>query len=272
MKNRYESFDELKKRQREQQKELKEAEDEMRKRIDEQKERLAQEQKVDGMSKEEQAEMLKRLENQLEALEHGRLAEQQRQKLSLQQKLAARRAKNAKNKKGKAKEEAKKKEEEQKAKEQTLEDGLKGMFGRAATLVLGDHEDDDSELIKRLRSWKDAKKVADEKKFMEQLASSEVNLGENEIKILVLKLMQVEKLLREVRKKKKRQAIKADDHGFGRDITRNGSRTSKAGFGSRNATRVGTMRSGAGDNSLSRRQSARPDNVRSSLDKNSSQY
>lgn len=60
--------------------------------------------------------------------------------------------------------------------------------------------------MERLRAWKKFKQVTEERKFMEQLASSEVDLGENEIKILVLKLMQVEKLLREVRKKKKRQA------------------------------------------------------------------
>ena len=126
--------------------------------------------------------------------------------MNVQQRLAARKAKNARNNKGKKQAEEKKKVEEQKAKEQTLEDGLKGMFGRAGTLILEDHDDDDSELVKRLKAWKLAKRAADEKKFMEQLASSEVDLGENEIKILVLKLMQVEKLLREVRKKKKRQA------------------------------------------------------------------
>lgn len=150
--------------------------------------------------------MLDKLEKQLEVLEHGRLAEQQRQNMNVQQRLAARKAKNTRNNKGKKQAEEKKKVEEQKAKEQTLEDGLKGMFGRAGTLILEDHEDDDSELVKRLKAWKLAKRAADEKKFMEQLASSEVDLGENEIKILVLKLMQVEKLLREVRKKKKRQA------------------------------------------------------------------
>jgi len=53
LKNRYDSFDELRKRQREQQKELMEAEAEMRGRIEAQKERLAQDQKVEGMTKEE---------------------------------------------------------------------------------------------------------------------------------------------------------------------------------------------------------------------------
>jgi len=76
LKNRYESFEELKKRQREQQKELEHAENEMRDRIEDQKKRLAEEQKVEGMSIEEQREMLKRLENQLEYNEQGRLNEQ----------------------------------------------------------------------------------------------------------------------------------------------------------------------------------------------------
>jgi len=87
-----------------------------------------------------------------------------------------------------------------------MEASLQGMFKRQGTLILQDHDDDDSELIRRLRAWKTAKKTADDQKFMGEIAKAEVNLDENEIKILVLKLMQVEKLLREIRKKKKRQA------------------------------------------------------------------
>lgn len=253
----------------------------MRTRIDAQKERLAQEQKVEGMSPEERAEMLEKLESQLEALEHGRLAEAQRQKTNLQQRLAARRAKNARNNKGKKKAAEKKKEEEKQAKEQSLADGLKGMFGRAGTLVLGDHEDDDSELMRRLRAWKVAKKAADEKSLMQTLASATVDLGQDEIKILVLKLMQVEKLLREVRKKKKRQALLADG---GMDSARPRSKIQKLGVGSRNATRVGSMRTagatgaGFGDQSTLRKNSAKADRshgvdpaARSSYDR-TSQY
>lgn len=56
----------------------------MRARIDAQKQKLAEENLIEGMSKEDQQEMLKKLEVQLEALEHGRLSEQTRQKMHLQ--------------------------------------------------------------------------------------------------------------------------------------------------------------------------------------------
>lgn len=102
--------------------------------------------------------MLKKLENQLETLEHGRLAEQQRQKHNLQQRLAARKAKNARNKTAKAKiEEVKKqKEEEEAATRDELQDGVNDLFKRRGTIVL---QDDDSELVRRLRAWRQAKKA-----------------------------------------------------------------------------------------------------------------
>ena len=203
MKNRYDSFDELKKRQKEQQKELAEAEEEMRARIDAQKERLAQENKVEGMSKEEQQEMLKKLEVQLESLEMGRMAEAARQKLNLQQRLAARKAKNARTKRAKDKMEEQKKIEE-KAQEEKIGSGIGGLFERRGTLVLSDN--DNSLLAQRLRAWKKAKKAKDEEKLIAEIATKDVNMDENEIKILVLKLMQVEKLLKELRRKKKKQA------------------------------------------------------------------
>jgi len=43
-----------------------------------------------------------------------------------------------------------------------MEESLKGMFERKGTLILQDHDDDDTELMKRLRAWKDANKAANE--------------------------------------------------------------------------------------------------------------
>jgi hypothetical protein len=111
---------------------------------------------VEGLSIEEQKEMLKKLEAQLELNEHGQLAEAQKQKANLNQRLAARRAKNAKNKKGKEKKEEQKQVEaaKEKEKEKNMEQSLKGMFERKSTLILQDHDNDNSELMKRLRAWK----------------------------------------------------------------------------------------------------------------------
>jgi len=43
--------------------------------------------------------------------------------------------------------------------------------------------------MKRLRAWKIAKKNADEKKFQAKLQQCEVDLNENETKIMILKLL-----------------------------------------------------------------------------------
>ena len=74
----------------------------------------------------------------MELNEHGILAEAQRQKTNLNQRLAARRARNAKNKKGKDKKEEQKQVEaaKEKEKEKDMEQSLKGMFERKGTLIL----------------------------------------------------------------------------------------------------------------------------------------
>jgi len=171
------------------------------------------------------------LENQLETLEHGRLAEQQRQKHNLQQRLAARKAKNARNKTAKAKiEEVKKqKEEEEAATRDELQDGVNDLFKRRGTIVL---QDDDSELVRRLRAWRQAKKAHQEKVLLAEVATKQVDLDENEIKILVLKLMQVERMMREIRKKKKRQAQLAEANKIAKVGT----------FGSRAGGRNGSLK------------------------------
>lgn len=171
------------------------------------------------------------MENQLETLEHGRLAEQQRQKHNLQQRLAARKAKNARNKTAKAKiEEVKKqKEEEEAATRDELQDGVNDLFKRRGTIVL---QDDDSELVRRLRAWRQAKKAHQEKVLLAEVATKQVDLDENEIKILVLKLMQVERMMREIRKKKKRQAQLAEANKIAKVGT----------FGSRAGGRNGSLK------------------------------
>lgn len=78
--------------------------------------------------------------------------------------MAARRAKNSRIKKVKKQEDERKKEE-QNADEKSLKAGLTGMFERRKTINLDQDQNDNSELMRRLRAWKLAKKAHDEEKF-----------------------------------------------------------------------------------------------------------
>jgi len=62
------------------------------------------------------------------------------------------------------------------------------IFKRQGTIHLAE-QNDNSELMKRLRAWKIAKKAADEKAFQAKLQQCEVDLNENETKIMILKLL-----------------------------------------------------------------------------------
>lgn len=65
---------------------------------------------------------------------------------------------------------------------------------------------DNSDLMKRLRAWKLAKKNSDDKAYEAKLAQTEVNLEEGETKIMILKLLQTEKMLKEIRRQVKKFA------------------------------------------------------------------
>ena len=58
--------------------------------------------------------------------------------------------------------------------------------------------------MRRLRAWKIAKKTQDEKAFEAKLAQCEVDLNESETKIMILKLLQTEKMLKEIRRQVRR--------------------------------------------------------------------
>lgn len=89
--------------------------------------------------------------------------------------------------------------------------GLQGMLSniiqRKGTLMLND-VNDNSELMRRLRAWKLAKKRHEEATLDEKLTNTEVKLDENEIKIMILKLVQVERLLKDLRKKRGNSPLK----------------------------------------------------------------
>ena len=80
---------------------------------------------------------------------------------------------------------------------------LGSLFKRQGTIILQE-ANDNSELMRRLRAWKIAKKKADDKAYEAKLANFEVDLDENETKIMILKLLQTEKMLKEIRRQVKK--------------------------------------------------------------------
>lgn len=76
---------------------------------------------------------------------------------------------------------------------------LGSIFKRQGTINLQE-SNDNSELMRRLRSWKINQKKASETAYQVKLAQCEVDLEENETKIMILKLLQTEKMLKEVRR------------------------------------------------------------------------
>jgi inorganic pyrophosphatase len=69
--------------------------------------------------------------------------------------------------------------------------------------------DENDELIKRLQQWKQNKKAYELRMFIDKLAKAHLNLNENEIKIMIIKLIQIEKLLKEIGKVKKAKGAKS---------------------------------------------------------------
>ena len=63
--------------------------------------------------------------------------------------------------------------------------------------------DDDSELLQRLKEWNSHKKDYELTEIAKKASSAGVvNLDENQIKIMIIKLQQIEKLLKEVGKQR----------------------------------------------------------------------
>jgi len=61
------------------------------------------------------------------------------------------------------------------------------------------HQDDNSELLKRLRDWDNHKHDYQIKNFTEKAGQAGMaDLDENQIQIMIIKLQQIEKLLKEV--------------------------------------------------------------------------
>lgn len=132
---------------------MREQTDELASRLAERKERAKNRPKIEGLSKEEQEALMNNYKNQLEMLDSAYAAEQRRQMLAMKQKADQRRLRTQK-----AKELKEKLEKEREKKQQgNAKAGLAGLFKRRATLHL-DKQAENSELMRRLRAWKLAKK------------------------------------------------------------------------------------------------------------------
>jgi hypothetical protein len=79
-----------------------------------------------------------------------------------------------------------------------------------------DYADDDSELLQRLRDWKQHRGEYEARNFISKAAGVGLDgLDENQVKIMVIKLQQIEKLLKEFARKRQ-QKIKEKEMRSGR--------------------------------------------------------
>jgi len=131
--------------------------------------------------------------NQLEMLDSAYAAEQRRQMLAMKQKADQRRIRAQKQK------ELKEKLEKERAKKGlgNAQKSLAGLFTRKATIYL-DKEAENSELMKRLRSWKLKKKEYADMKFRQRVAETNVTLTDASIKMMIIKLNQIENLMKDL--------------------------------------------------------------------------
>merc|ERR1712146_560618 len=125
-----------------------------------------------------------------------------------------------------------------------MKNKLAGIFKRRGTIMIQE-ANDNSELIRRLRAWKITKKNAEDKAYEAKLAQCEVDLDESETKIMILKLLQTEKMLAEVR----RHMRKYNRAGF--------NETKKAGVPSARGSRMGRADSNRSGSPVAKRQESR---------------
>jgi len=165
LKNQFNDYDEMLRRKRELQSQLDEDATNLRARIEERQEKLKAGNKDEEMSKEQQAALLNNLSKQLESLESAYTVEQQRQQLLMKQKLNQRKEKMEKARKLKAQLDR----SEAAAASKDMKQKLQGLFKRQGTIMMSE-VNDNSELMRRLRSWKLSKKNAEEAEFERKVA------------------------------------------------------------------------------------------------------
>lgn len=139
----------------------------------------------EGLTKEEQEAMIKNYQTQLEMLDSAYTAEQRRQQLIMRAKLE-----NRKNRMIKVQQ--LKKEMDKKPLE-PFTNKLTKAFAHALKNQMvstdNDYADDDSELLQRLRDWKQHRGEYEARNFISKAAGVGLDgLDENQVKIMVIKL------------------------------------------------------------------------------------
>lgn len=177
---------------------MKDQTEELATRLAERKERAKNRPKIEGLSKEEQEAMMNVYKNQLELLDSAYAAEQRRQMLAMKQKADQRRIRTQKARELREKLEA----ERAKNTGNNLSKGLSGLFKRSATLHL-DNEAENSELMRRLRGWKLKKKEYENELHRKRIAETNISLNDDSIKMMIIKLNQIENLMKDLNRKTK---------------------------------------------------------------------
>lgn len=172
----------------------------LKNRIEERKQRLSKTSQMQGLSKEQQEAMLRNYHEQLKQLDSAYLVEQRRQRLMMyqQKELRRRRAE----KLAAIQERLDAEQQKKSLGVHGIKGNVKRALGRQKTIIVGTGIQND-ELLRKLRAWKLNKKEFQNQKFMEKLGTSHVDLDDASVKILILKLMQIEKHLKEVGRQKK---------------------------------------------------------------------
>jgi hypothetical protein len=202
MKESYTDYEDLIRRKRQENLDNQSEELAIRKRMSERTDRLRKNNAVAGMTQEEQEAMLKNYQEQLTQLDSAYVAEQRRQQLIMKSKMEMRQKRLVKVQQLKT-ELDKQNEQPQKTSKVTNAFAAalrKKLFQMDAEM----HRDDDSELLKRLRDWDSHKHDYQLQEFAKKAQNAGMaEMDERQVKIMIIKLQQIEKLLKEVGKNKK---------------------------------------------------------------------
>ena len=102
------------------------------------------------------------------------------------------------------------------------------------------------ELMIKLRKWKQAKRKLEAEKLDAEIQEAQPDMQENEIKVMILKLIQTEKMIKSIYKKKKRDLLKKPKRRDGKK------RTDKRGGDDVSQSHSRAMRSRLGPNASAR--------------------
>lgn len=178
--------------------------------IEERKEKLKQTRQVDQMSEADKAAILSNLGKAYDAIDAARMMEMNRQTLNMRKRLDQRRRKMREVEAIKKKEQDKKREEESSASKGLAKGSMKGLFKRHGTLLIRE-DNDNSELMRKLRAWKINKKQFDDAKLEEQIQEVQPDMDDTEIATMILKLKLIQSNFKQIYAKKKKLQRKLEN-------------------------------------------------------------